>query len=254
MHYNRIQKTLRLLIYVLTVMTPVGIAIMLNPGLKEKYLWTTNIFLLLQFAALVIYLLLNYTGKSVLISTITLVVSGYLLEYIGVKTNYPFGSYFYTETLQPQIAGVPTAISMSWTLVVASSYLIVLKSKKLNIFATVVYSAALVLAFDFMLEPFASFINKYWTWTLSYVPVQNYITWFLTAAIFTIFLKKALKAGSHTENDSGITSVTPLMLYGISTVQFTVINIYNHFYIETLSGAILIATILIIIHRKTNEI
>ena len=301
MYYKIMNRAAEILNYVLMVMMPVGIFIMLTPALKEKYLWTSNIFIFIQFMAMLAYMLLNFSGKSVATAVVIMLISGYLLELIGIRTDFPFGSYFYTETLQPQVLGVPIAISISWVVVVAVSYLIVIRdsvqrsadrgqhsadseqrstdsSKKMNLFATVVYSSALVLAFDFMLEPFASFINYYWKWTLSFVPLQNYITWFLTAALFTVFLRKILvsrdsvqrtavsgedsavsgQESANSENDSGsvqrIVPFTPVILYMVSIIQFSVLNIYHGYYIPTISGVILAAVILIIIYKKQNEV
>lgn len=254
MYYKIMNRAAETLNYVLMIMMPVGIIIMLTPELKEKYLWTTNIFILLQFLAMLAYMLLNFTGKSVLTAAGVMLVSGYLLELTGIKTDFPFGSYFYTETLQPQISGVPIAISISWVMVVAVSYLIVLRAKHLNLFATVVYSSALVLAFDFLLEPFASFINFYWKWTLSFVPLQNYVTWFLAAAVFTVFLKKVLVNNSNSVKQCRIVPFTPIILYMVSIIQFSVINIYHGYYIPTISGIVLTAVILTILYRRPNEV
>ena len=40
-------------------------------------------------------------------------VAGFCFEFVGVHSGFPFGSYFYTEGLQPQLAGVP--VLQAWT-------------------------------------------------------------------------------------------------------------------------------------------
>lgn len=254
MSYNFVNNMLQKLMYVLLIMTPVGIIIMIVPELREKYLWTTNIFLSLQFIAMLSYMLLNYTRKSVSISIPVLLLSGYLLELIGVKTSVPFGSYIYTDTLQPQILQVPLAISLSWIVVVAGSFMIVSSVKSLNTFAFVTYSSVLVLAFDLLLEPFASFINGYWIWTFSFVPIQNYISWFFVAVVFNLFLSKFLVQQSSENKKSKVVSNTPLILYLISIFQFSVVNLLNSYILPTVSGIILITVVLIIIYRRTHEV
>jgi len=236
------------------IMTPVGVIIMLIPELKDKYLWTTNIFLSIQFVALLSYMLLNYSGRSVIINLTVLLLSGYFLELIGVKTSFPFGSYVYTDKLQPQILQVPLTISLSWVVVVTGSFMIVSSLKTLNVFAIVTYSSVLVLAFDLLLEPFAGFINGYWTWTFSFVPIQNYISWFVIAFVFTLFLSKYLVPQSNVINKSKVVSYTPLILYIISISQFSIINIFNSYVLPTVSGIILIIVVLILIYRRTNEV
>ncbi len=254
MSYNFVNNLLQKLMYVLLIMTPVGIIIMMFPELREKYLWTTNIFLSFQFMALLSYFFLNYKRKSIAVTVPVLLISGFLLEYIGVKTSFPFGSYVYTDMLQPQILQVPLAISLSWVVVVAGSFLIVSSVKSLNTFALITYSSVLVLAFDFLLEPFASFINGYWIWTFSFVPIQNYISWFFVAVVFTLFLSKFLVPQSNENKKSKVVSNTPLILYLISIFQFSVVNIFNSYILPTVSGIILVIVVLIIIYRRTHEV
>lgn len=254
MSYNLVNNLLQKLMNILLIMTPVGIIIMMFPELREKYLWTTNIFLAFQFIALLCFLLLNYTRVSVAVTVPVLLISGFLLEYIGVKTSFPFGSYVYSDLLQPQILEVPLAISLSWVVVVAVSYLIISSVKSLNLFAIVIYSSVLVLAFDLLLEPFASFINGYWTWTFSFVPIQNYVSWFVVAVVFALFLSKFLVPQSSDIKKSKVVSNTPLILYLISIFQFSIVNILNSYILETISGIVLIIVIMILIYRRTNEV
>jgi putative membrane protein len=249
-----INSVLRKLVVIILVMTPVGILIMLNTGLREKYLWTTTIFLSLQFASLLLYLFLKYQYKSVIFVIPLLLISGFALEYFGVKTSFPFGSYVYSNTLQPQILNVPVAISLSWVVVVVSSFLIVSSVKSINSFSLVVYSAILVLAFDFMLEPFASFINTFWIWGSASVPVQNYISWFVVGILFSLFLFKFLKQGSELKDEAGFISYTPLIIYLINVLQFTIINLINNYFLTTLFGLLLISLITLKIYWRRNEI
>ena len=47
--------------------------------------------------------------------------SGIALEYLGVLTGFPFGSYRYTGVLTPELPGsVPLAIGFAWLLVIVS--------------------------------------------------------------------------------------------------------------------------------------
>ncbi len=235
-------------------MTPVGILIMLNTGLREKYLWTTTVFLSLQFVSLLLYLFLKYQYKSVVFVIPLLLISGFALEYFGVKTSFPFGGYVYSETLQPQILNVPIAISLSWVVVVVSSFLIVSSVKTVKSFSLIIYSAILVLAFDFMLEPFASFINSFWIWSSASVPVQNYVSWFIVGILFSFFLHKFLKHGTELKDKSDFISYTPLIIYLINVLQFTIINLINSYWLTTVFGFLLISLTIFKINKKHNEI
>jgi putative membrane protein len=254
MRENMTNSVLRKLVIIILIMTPVGIVIMLNTDLREKYLWTTTIFLSFQFVSLLLYLFLKYQYKSVVLVIPLLLMSGFALEYFGVKTSFPFGSYVYSETLQPQILNVPVAISLSWVVVVVSSFLIVSSLSSLNSFSLIVYSALLVLAFDIMLEPFASFINTFWIWNSASVPVQNYVSWFVVGIMFSMFLHKLLKKGTEYKDKSNFISYTPLIIYIINVIQFAIINLINNYFLTTFFGLFLISFIAIKIYWRRNEI
>lgn len=236
-------------------MTAVGLAIMTNAELREKYIWTTTVFLSIQFAALVLYMILKYELKGLSIIIPVMLVSGYLIEYAGVKTGYPFGEYLYTDKLQPQLFGVPAAISLSWVIVVVSSFLIVFSENGKNLFAKIVYSSLIVLGLDLMLEPFAAFINQFWIWRAGFVPIQNYVSWFIIAVIFSTLLYRLVRKKSLRDNKSSLLiDYAPYIILSINVVQFSIINLLNAHYISTLSGLILITLIVIIKKRGKLEV
>lgn len=236
-------------------MTAVGLVIMTNAELREKYIWTTTVFLSIQFAALVLYMILNYELKGLYIIIPLMLVSGYLIEYAGVKTGYPFGEYLYTDKLQPQLFNIPVAISLSWVIVVVSSFLIVFSDNGKNLFTKVVYSSLIVLGLDLMLEPFAAFINQFWVWRAGFVPLQNYVSWFFIAVVFSTLLHLTIgKKSVRADKRSMLINYTPYIILSINVVHFSFINLLNAHYISTLSGLILITLIVIIKKRGKLEV
>jgi len=236
-------------------MTAAGFVILLNSEFREKYIWTTTVFLSIQFFTLLLYLILNYELKGLSIIIPVMLGAGYLIEYAGVKTGFPFGEYLYTERLQPQLYNVPAAISLSWVIVVVSSFLIVFSDGSNNLFTKVVYSSLIVLGLDLMLEPFASFINSFWIWRAGFVPVQNYVSWFVIAAIFSILLYLLLrKKNSTAEKNSLLIYYTPYIILSVNVIQFSFINLINAHFIATLSGLALISFIILIKKRGKLEV
>ncbi len=248
------QKILTTLIVILSVMTFVGLVIMINSDLREKYIWTTTLFLALQFVSLLLYLVLNYELKGIWLMIPVMLLSGFLIEYTGVKTGFPFGEYVYTDKLQPQILNVPVAISLSWVVVVVTSFLIVFPGSKTNLFSKIVYSSLLVLGLDLMLEPFAAFINSFWIWRSGFVPVQNYVSWLFIAAMFSLILGISLRERDYKPEYSKIIKYTPLIILAINLLQFTVINFMNAFYTSAICGLVLISAIIYIKKRGTVEV
>jgi len=239
----------------LMLMTAVGFIIMTSEELRGKYIWTTTVFLSIQFVTLLLYMVLNYKLKGLIVIIPAMLVTGYLIEYMGVKTGYPFGEYLYTDKLQPQLFNVPIAISLSWIIVVVSSFLIVFSDNGKNLFIKVIYSSLIVLGLDLMLEPFAVFINSFWVWKAGFVPLQNYVSWFIIAIIFSTLLYFALRKKSiKAEKNSLIINYIPYIILLINVIQFSVINLMNTYLIPTLSGLILITLIIFIKKRGKLEV
>ena len=53
------------------------------------------------------------------------VACGLAVEIVGSRSGFPFGSYDYTDLLDPHVAGVPVAVALAWPLVESSARLLV---------------------------------------------------------------------------------------------------------------------------------
>ncbi len=107
--------------------------------------------------------------------------AGYLVELVGVKTGIIFGSYQYGTALGPKIAGVPPLIGLNWLLLVYSTGIIARQAFQ-KWWVRVLFSAFLMVILDLLIEPMAIRFD-FWTWEGNQIPVQNFIAWFLTAAL-----------------------------------------------------------------------
>lgn len=120
------------------------------------------------------------------------------LEMTGVATGRVFGAYAYGPTLRGQVAGVPLLIGLNWTVlllgalgIVSRFWLLVSgsaaqtqqpnnqKSQTTNQkLLTALGAAALLTAFDGVMEPVAVGLH-YWAWaSWPLIPTQNYAAWF----------------------------------------------------------------------------
>lgn len=146
------------------------------------FVWITPIHLLT-----ISYLLIRkgYVALSnkVIIALAALFIGGMTIEILGVQTGAIFGGYKYGEVLGPKILGVPLVIGLNWMTLIISTFSI-LKRRKLPNWSIPIFAALIIVAFDYLLEPTAI---KYgwWTWDNIQVPVQNYIAWGVTVAIYT---------------------------------------------------------------------
>jgi uncharacterized membrane protein len=115
-------------------------------------------------------------------------------EYLGSKTGLLFGSYDYTERLQPQLFGVPLLIPIAWFMLLPSSWvmaqLILGEGNSLQYklaFATV--SAFALTAWDLFLDP-QMVAWDFWRWETPSgyfgIPFENFFGWCLVAALITL--------------------------------------------------------------------
>ncbi len=149
-------------------------------------------------AVLVIALLWGVWGAAA-----TLRVAGSILalswaaEVIGSRTGIPFGTYSYTDTLQPQILNVPLQIPLGWLMMLPPSWAVAqaisdrIKSRW-EFPAFVGLSALAMTAWDLFLDPMMV-TWEMWVWDNpgSYfgVPWINYLGWLLVSALITILIR-----------------------------------------------------------------
>ncbi len=118
-------------------------------------------------------------------------------EFIGHNTGLPFGHYSYTDSLQPQIAGVPLLIPIAWFMLLPSSWvmaqLIVGERNSLQKEIQFVLVSALALTvWDLFLDP-QMVAWGFWVWDnpSGYfgIPFINYFGWFLVAGLVTLAVR-----------------------------------------------------------------
>ena len=118
----------------------------------------------------------------------------FALEAAGVATGAVFGPYGYGATLGPKVLDVPVVIGFNWTLVVLGGVSLAgmvgigrgvagrtEEQGPCPVCLALAAGAACVIL-DIPLEPVAKRYD-YWEFYTPAVPLQNYIAWFLIAAL-----------------------------------------------------------------------
>jgi len=105
----------------------------------------------------------------------------FAVEAAGVATGLVFGPYHYGTTLGPKLLEVPLIIGANWVMIVLGALRL---SERLAVrpFPSALIAAALATAFDWVMEPVAIRLD-YWQWHTADIPLQNYVAWFVTAAV-----------------------------------------------------------------------
>ena len=158
----------------------VGIAGMLLPFSFSLFVKLIPVALLLSSVALVFFHS-NFDTKTLAVFTFIYLI-GFFVEVLGVNTGLIFGEYIYGESLGIKVFNTPLIIGLNWLLLVyiTSS---VLENMKLLVPVKIILGASMMLGYDLIIEQIAPKLDM-WNWQNNIVPIDNYVAWFLIAALF----------------------------------------------------------------------
>ncbi len=144
----------------------------------------------IQAAAVVCVLTGVWGWRQTLLTLITVAALGWLIEFIGSTTGFPFSDYHYTDRLQPQINGVPAVIPLAWFMMLppawAVAYRVIGMKHRL---AFVALSALAFTAWDLFLDP--QMVGwGFWVWSnpggYFGIPWVNFGGWIIASAFITL--------------------------------------------------------------------
>ncbi|RRR67759.1 MAG: carotenoid biosynthesis protein [Candidatus Viridilinea halotolerans] len=206
--------------------------------------WMGGALLILQGTILGLWLTINF-GRWGAVASFWVLFLSWLIEHVGATTGFPFGSYSYTDVLQPQVLGVvPLAIPFAWLLIVPAAMAVgdrIIYRKGVPVgderevrFARVLMAAAFALLLDVTIEPFAVNVNQYWVWsdasagTYYGIPFSNFVAWFVTSLILSwVLLVYRAKAAQNrpTAQRAVYWPWLPVTLYMTNLTMFVVVNL-----------------------------
>lgn len=203
------------------VLFPFSLLFIVGGVLPARYQWTASVIIILNAALTFLSELRTAPLPVTLKRAVAILLVLYGVEFIGVNTGYPFGSYVYTDVLGLSLAGIPLAISFAWYATVMNTWRISegLLNRAGHAGAVLIALGAgiLTLGLDITLEPMASMVYSYWQWNGNTVPLQNYVSWFSLTVIAVYLLAKR-------ESPAGLLRKglmrTALLIYGMQIVLF----------------------------------
>ena len=192
-----------------------------------------------------LYFFHSFTNQSVKTAGTFLVIAAvisYLWEFVGVTTGIPFGPYFYTSALGPQIGPVPLAIPLIWC---ALGYFCMQASDYY------IMASALMVSLDLSFDPVFSSSLHLWTWTgaTQYfgVPLTNFLGWFVASlsffALFSYLTKRQLKSSNQ--------AIAFYYLFGLDNVIGDFVSGSTMLGLASL-GIFTLATIAVVMIRKNK--
>lgn len=118
----------------------------------------------------------------------------YLIEYVGLKTGFPYGSFEYLVSLGPIVDGVPIGLPVFFIPLVLNSYLLVQLSGVESRWKRVLLTLGTVVLIDLVLDPAAVALGI-WSYGggLFYgVPLSNFAGWILSGLVAIVTLESCL--------------------------------------------------------------
>jgi putative membrane protein len=226
-------------------------------ALNQVPVWGSSIggtLLLLQGFAVICWLVSCYGRRGASAGAAAFLLA-WSVEHIGETTGIPFGSYHYTDILQPQLLGiVPIPITCAWIMVAIGAWQLAQRLVKpasttttrsqywpfrLQIWLRLIIAATLVVGLDLQIETVATQINPYWVWydggPYYGVPTANFVAWWLVGLAMALVLQ-AMLVGQRPRplRDtspllSQLFTHIPALLYVLSSLMFTVVNFARGF-------------------------
>jgi uncharacterized membrane protein len=137
-----------------------------------------------------------YRTRGIFIFFAICLVVGNIFENVGVRTGFPFSSYYFTDLMGPKLFAVPIQLGLaylgmaylSWTL--ARVILGNMRSPvtRSHVMTLPLIAAFIMVAWDFSQDPVWSTVLHLWIWRQggAYfgVPVRNFLGWYLTVYVF----------------------------------------------------------------------
>ena len=212
---------------VVTLMYIVGTLGLILPSTQPYFklvspfnLWVSLILLLLFH---------QQVNKSFIITSVSIFLTGFFIEVVGVQSGLVFGKYWYGQTLGTKVLGVPLVIGANWLLLIYCSNIATMvlfellkkeASKKSVLdytFTRAIFASFLMVCLDYLIEPVAIHLD-FWHWQFEKIPSQNFQAWFLIAFLLSyIFLNGKFKK---------INSLATL-LFALQFLFFISINIFK---------------------------
>jgi len=201
-----------LLIGILVIFYSVGTVGILLPDFKNQFLSLSFFNLVLSTTVILLARKKDFFIFTLFLALCFLV--GMTAEWIGTKTGWLFGDYWYGKNLGPKIDGVPYVIGLNWGVLVVSSAAIINRVQTSN-FVKAILAAALMTGLDFLMEPVA-IKSDFWHWK-GEIPFYNYVCWFaISLPLHYIYFRWKIVE----------TNKVFVSLFIIMTIFFIILNVF----------------------------
>jgi len=177
-----------------------------SAGQPDQPEWPQALLILLATASTIVAPLRRLPMQNVFSAALIIAVIGGTAHALGEITNLPFGPFVFEPEAGPKLfKTLPWAMPLLWVFTLLNSRgvarLIMRPWRKTKTYGfwVIGFTAALVMLFDFALDPFASRVKHYWLWTPTKFPVTwldaplvNFVSWAVVALLILAFVTPLL--------------------------------------------------------------
>jgi putative membrane protein len=152
---------------------------------------------LAQLIAVIMILWQAWGATRTLSVGLTIFFLGWVAEFLGSRTGFPFGAYSYTDILQPQILGVPIQIPLGWLMMLPPSWAVAQaitgrSDSRWRLLTFIGLSALAMTTWDLLMDPMMVSWGM-WEWQnpggYFGIPWSNYLGWLLVSALITLIIR-----------------------------------------------------------------
>lgn len=130
-----------------------------------------------------------------------LVFYSYIIEFVGLKTGWPYGEFEYLVSLGPHIFGLPLGLPLFFIPLVLNSYILISLIGVEKVYNKIPATAGFVLMVDLVLDPAAVALGL-WSYSSGIyysVPVSNFLGWVFSGLIATVLVHFSFETESFLE-------------------------------------------------------
>ncbi len=183
---------------------------------SEDILFYKNLsWLNLCIVTILFFINFNPMPLKLVLIFLLLMIGGFFVEFLGVRTDKIFGDYAYTDVLGYQIGDVPIVIALNWAVLSISCAIIAAKNYS-NLVLQLLSGGMMLVLIDVFLEPSAKILG-FWKWYNNEIPLQNYFAWFFIGTVFIFICLKFLRE---------IDNKLAYWIVGIQLLFFSIINLF----------------------------
>jgi putative membrane protein len=129
--------------------------------------------------------------RKLMLGVVLITAYTYLIEFVGLKTGFPYGEFEYLVQLGPMLQGVPLGLPIFFVPLVLNSYLLSHVMGIGNFWKRIPASLVILIGIDLVLDPAAVALGiwQYQSGIYYGVPIQNFLGWLLSGAITLIIVE-----------------------------------------------------------------